>query len=294
VEKLGLQNPAPCDWQAAQELTHKYGQTVFISPSVEGWVFIAGALPMEAAWPSAEDPFLAWMREMSTEFGDVRHFSEDNSCPWATWSWCKNGEVVRAYAFRTDPESEVLWNVGPTTEAERDAGYKYGDSGFEGVVSHEDYQKWLPYEEATEVISSAWGVSITELNEEMPCQCSEGVQGIMQVPWAEDGGLEVTETLPVPTPEEEQMALEQMEETVRKYDMVHVLQLYCQSKDIAFPEELRNRNIVDLESYIQAVHDLMQLTMPNVPDMLRPNMASALSGIILKHFKDQLRPRTTC
>ena len=232
VEKLRLCNPRPCDWKSAQELTQKYGQTVFVSPSVDGWVFVAGALPMEAARPSSEDPFLAWMRELSIEFGDVRHFSEDNSCPWATWSWCKNGEVMPAYAFRTDPKCEVLWNVGQTTDAERDAGYKYGDSGFEGVVPHEEYQDWLPYEEATEEISSAWGVSITELNEEMPCQCSEGVQGTMQVPWAEDGELEVEETLPGPTPEEEQMALEEKEETVRKYDMVHFLQLYCQSRNI--------------------------------------------------------------
>jgi len=182
ADTLGMRDAHPCNWHTAQRLTAKWGEAAWVSPPVKGWTLVAGATPFGAQDFADRDPLLAKLREWSRTFGEVQFYSEDNGCPWAMWAVCRGGEVERAYAFVTDPADVVLWNVGPTTEAERAQGYLYGDTGHQGPVPPQEYNKWLPCEETTAALARAWGIDPTELGAD-DAPPGMGLSGTIRAPW---------------------------------------------------------------------------------------------------------------
>ena len=122
-------------------------------------------------------------------------------------------------------------------------------------------------------------------------QCAEdlGLAGHLQPPWQPEQAM--PESPAEPTPEEQAAALEAMQRTIREHDMVHLLEMYCASKQMELPESLRTREMYDLETFAEGVSELIQLEMPQVPEEIRPQVTAMLAGIILKHFSGQMRPR---
>lgn len=182
ADAVGLRDRQPCNWYQGQQIVRRYGTAAFISPPVNGWVYIAGMLPYGALTYSSQDPFLAWMKETSATLGEVQFFSENNSAPFYTWALCRGGEIVRAYAMETDPLVRVLWNVGPTTEAERKANYDFGASKFEGIIPKGRLYDWMPYEQSTEAIAQGWGVCPRDIRPG-DAEPGLGLMGSIRVPW---------------------------------------------------------------------------------------------------------------
>lgn len=296
AKEIKLLNMRPCNWTSANELTLKYGSIVFVSPPVNGWVFVAGNLPFEASTESSKDPFLKWMCKLSEKFSDVQFFSEDNSMPYATWSWCQRGSIKRAYAFRTDPDCSILWNVGSNTEAEGKQGYRFGLTHFEGEVKREDYHKWLPYEEATEEIAASWGLCPSGLNNSMLKRPSLGLAGQLEVEWIEKSDKEsdvLSDGLPDITPEQEAAVQREIEHIVSQYDMQQLIGLYCKEKEWETPESLKHLEVSDFEELIKVFADILKTNqmIDQMSDDMVVQMAAMAAGMALRHYRDQLKPR---
>jgi hypothetical protein len=113
-EALELEDPTPCSWVECMEGEH----TLFISPPVNGWVFVVGAgLPAPAEDVDASFRFLT---AISRKLGLVQFFQADPVLHHHAWVRVEAGRVVRAYAWG----GSTLWNQGLKTSTEIELGVK--------------------------------------------------------------------------------------------------------------------------------------------------------------------------
>ena len=118
---LALNRAAPCSWIEGLAGSHEF----FISSRVHGWVIVTGlGLPT----PSEDvDATFLFLIEMSRKLGHVQFYYAEKFSRHHAWARLDDGCVTRAYAWT----GETVWNQGPKTLPEFDAGLKtfdYGDS----------------------------------------------------------------------------------------------------------------------------------------------------------------------
>lgn len=125
---LALVDPTPCSWVECMDGKH----TLFITPPVNGWLFVVGAgLPSPA---EDVDACFRFLTDLSRKLGHVQFFQADSILHHHAWAQLDAGRVVRAYAWA----DTTLWNQGIKTAPEIELGLKclaYGaefDSNFFG------------------------------------------------------------------------------------------------------------------------------------------------------------------
>jgi hypothetical protein len=125
-EALEMDDPTPCSWVECMDGEH----TLFITPPVNGWVFVVGTgLPSPA---EDVDACFRFLTGLSRKLGAVQFFQADSILHHHAWAQLEAGRVVRAYAWA----GATLWNQGIKTSAEIELGLKclaYGaefDSNF--------------------------------------------------------------------------------------------------------------------------------------------------------------------
>ncbi len=184
ADALGLTDQQNFGTKYPDRSTQRNFRLTWISQPIRGWILVTGAVPHCSLDLSDSDPALAHLRELSKKLSEVQCFGSDNGCPYCHYAWCRDGEVVRAYAFVTDPECVVLWNVGEPPEAEREfsPGHKYIDSRHEGIIPHPEYSDWLPYEETIQVLAGKWSVDPTGLSGHEDASCYS-IAGHFPCPW---------------------------------------------------------------------------------------------------------------
>jgi len=111
---LALNDPTPCSWVECMDGEH----TLFITPPVNGWVFVVGAgLPVPA---EDVDACFHFLTALSRKLGAVQFFQADSVLHHHAWARIESGHVVRAYAWADG----TLWNQGIKTAAEIELGVK--------------------------------------------------------------------------------------------------------------------------------------------------------------------------
>ena len=126
---LTLSGSTPANWETGMRIAygHKvppdYDGYVFISPSVDGWVFVLSAyfISIDIQINSDPDPkansgFDLIFKTLYSKFTDVQLFGSHRVVSAILWARALDGKIVRKYYIA---DGTVLANYGELTEAER-------------------------------------------------------------------------------------------------------------------------------------------------------------------------------
>lgn len=134
---LGISSIEMVNWQYG---LHKAKENnIFITPSIEGWIFAAGWGLGEVREKSE------LMEKLSRDFGEAQYFHSHEGSESHTWIRYVNGEMIRHF---TCVEGDILTNEGTIATAE----------------SEFDYTQTLPDKILLFNIASEWSLSPTQLD----------------------------------------------------------------------------------------------------------------------------------
>lgn len=183
VDALGLHDPQPCNWNAGIGTVYdaRLGEThVFVSPPVNGWVFVVGLplpQPVGRAFVDKATPLLVGL---GGRFVEVQYYFAFPPVDYFAWARMIDGRLVRAFAIGDDG---ILWSKGKTTKEERALGLKLfelrgvrdrkGDAGG-SLILH-------PTEDHVMQVARKWSLDPTQLG---PASAPPGVGVIAMAPVA--------------------------------------------------------------------------------------------------------------
>ena len=164
VAALGLRAVRAVGWAGGIDAAYGDGPIgahgVFVTPTVNGWTLVVGALP--DAYAPEWLPFLA---ELSRVCGEVQYFGTHRGVNYQAWARAVDGQVLRAYA---NGEGGFL-DLGPKTAEEVVLGFDFlGEA-----ATAEDYAAYderdqdpSPDEEHVVKLAGAWSIDPTQLDRE--------------------------------------------------------------------------------------------------------------------------------
>lgn len=166
LEALGIASAAPCNWDSG--IGTVYDQAlgeghVFISPPVNGWIFVVGLSLPYPAGGGFVDKFTPTMIGLGARFAEVQYYFSYPLIDFFAWARLIDGRLVRAFAVG---DEGVVMNKGRTTQEERGLGLKLfelrgvkgrkGDAGGE-LILH-------PTEEHVMRLAQRWSLDPTRLD----------------------------------------------------------------------------------------------------------------------------------
>jgi len=167
VEALRLEEASPCNWNSGIGAVYDDwlgASRVFVSPPVEGWVFVAGLALPHPLGGSFTDKCTPLLVELGGRFAEIQYFFSYPPIDYYAWAKVKDGRLVRSFAVS---DEGVIWNKGRPSREERSLGLKLfelrgvrgrkGDAGGE-LILH-------PTEEHVLRLASGWSIDPTLLNE---------------------------------------------------------------------------------------------------------------------------------
>ena len=155
IEKLGLKNPEPANWDKGIEMA--YNGCDFVSPCLDGYVLVVGwgtdvlTLAPELLLDSAK------------KFPELQYFTTHRVVDYHAWVKYVDGKLVRGYAW-VGCDGILLMNEGALTPEEERLGFtNLLPSG------NSDWEKYdTPDEDHVLEIAAAWGVDPSFGNKEYP------------------------------------------------------------------------------------------------------------------------------
>jgi hypothetical protein len=124
VGALGIGNPVSANWDCGIGTVYDddLGENrVFVSPPVEGWVFVVGTCLPHPHGRFFVDKCTPLLLDLSSQFGDVQYFACYNELDLYAWAKLTAGRLVRGFGIGDDG---VVWSRGRTTREERLLGLK--------------------------------------------------------------------------------------------------------------------------------------------------------------------------
>ena len=184
LERLGLFEAQPANWQSGLGTVYddKLGEnTVFVSPPVNGWTFVAGLPlphPVGRRFVDKATPFLL---DLGAEFVEVQYFFSYPMIDFYAWARVIDGKMIRAFAIG---DEGVVWNKGRPTKEERAMGLalfelrgvrgRKGDAGGELLL--------YPTESHMMQLASKWSIDPTKLDA-VKAEPGCGYIGVVPVAW---------------------------------------------------------------------------------------------------------------
>ena len=184
IDTLGLVEATPANWAsglAAVYETSPEGCWTFVSPPVDGWIFVVSrALPyptVETQHNTGKD-FDELFGGLMKRFEDVQFFGSYRVSGFCAWARALGGKLVRAYSYG----DELMMNFGDQTAEEADLGLVdlSGLSVFDAEaklssiaeVQMEDQEqpdahgRLFPDEADVVELASFWSIDPTQLSEQ--------------------------------------------------------------------------------------------------------------------------------
>ncbi len=121
---LGLTDVVSSNWNSGIGTIYDArlgGNRVFVSPPLEGWVFIVGVSLPQPHGRSFIDKCTPLLTGLSERFGDVQYFSSHPELDLFSWAKLVGGRVVRAFAIS---DEGLIWSRGKPTREEKSLGLK--------------------------------------------------------------------------------------------------------------------------------------------------------------------------
>jgi hypothetical protein len=177
IRSLVIDKLQPANWRTG--VTAAYDGHTFISPSVDGWVFVLSYhLPGLGHDPSA-DAWKSIMRSLSATHGEAQYFGSHRVSGYAGWARYVAGREERAFAYCDG----TLVDRGPRTQGEIELNHNYFDAN-SPEASDEGYWERTdlcsPDEEHVMEVAGRWSVNPQTLEaRELPAGC--GHIGLIRV-----------------------------------------------------------------------------------------------------------------
>lgn len=119
IETLGLDELLPANWCSGLTASYDHYDThVFVSPSVEGWVFVVGAVLADCGDSRRPDRCSPVLEALGQRYDSVFFFATHRVVEFHAWARVDRGRITRAYAWLGET-GVTLWNRGDQTEEER-------------------------------------------------------------------------------------------------------------------------------------------------------------------------------
>jgi hypothetical protein len=144
-ERLRLRTVLPANWTSGPTAVRAAG--VFVTPPVDGWVFVVGA---DLATADPESTILPLLEALSRNRGTAAWFRCAPDADEFGWALARDGMIERAYAYAGE-HGHVLWQ-GELTAAERDLGCFVDDPRDRS----DDEVKWWPDRAIVAALAGAW------------------------------------------------------------------------------------------------------------------------------------------
>ncbi len=155
-------NFVPCNWASGMGRIHAtfLNREVFISPPLQGWVFVVNWQPRDDSEPDVKEVLEA----LSTR-GRAGFFASHRVASYASWALAENGNLFRHVS---EADGETFRDLGPISEFERpdiitsielaDAEIPEGDE--------DDYYDRLPDESDVIEVAGKFSLDPTQLEGE--------------------------------------------------------------------------------------------------------------------------------
>lgn len=167
MEALGITSATPSNWNSGIGTVYdaSLGEAhVYVSPPVNGWVFVVGLSLPYPVGGGFVDKFTPMMVGLGRRFAEVQYFFSYPTIDFFAWARLIDGRLVRAFAVG---DEGVVLNKGRTTQEERGLGLKLfelrgvkgrkGDAGAE-LILH-------PTEEHVMRLAQRWSIDPTKLDQ---------------------------------------------------------------------------------------------------------------------------------
>jgi hypothetical protein len=138
----------PANWQAG--LADARAAGVFVSPPVDGFVFVTGAEVM--ALDDVDGDIASRLVRLSADGGFAAWFRSDDVGDRYGWAFARDGEVVRAFAYAGE-RGPCAW-LGEVDAAERQLGCHVDDPRDRS----DDEVKWWPDRRIVHALAAAWSL----------------------------------------------------------------------------------------------------------------------------------------
>ncbi len=167
---LGIRKLRETPWREGVSATYANGagKEIFITPQVEGWVFVVGqalALSLREDLTDIEDKICV----LSKEFGEAQFFANHRVVELNIWARAINGELKRSFYYLGE-SGEVYRNVGEPTSIEKDLVYLSTP-----MENWEDF----PNESDVLKVASSWSIDPQTFEEEkFQSELKDGYMGV--------------------------------------------------------------------------------------------------------------------
>ncbi len=157
---LEITNPRSVPW--AEGVEQAYLSAVMLTPSIDGWVLVAGESLGVAPGPALEGKLVA----LSKEFGKAQVFSTHRVSEYHLWASAEDGRFVRG--VWTCGQTGEEWFGGEITAEEVEAGFRFEDLIVPEDVDDAYWERddlWYIDEDTVMEIAGRWSVSPAEIGE---------------------------------------------------------------------------------------------------------------------------------
>jgi hypothetical protein len=170
LNALGIADAKPANWATGLHLAGGREPWVFVSPPLDGWVFIAGGIWMPHPARGSEwldgtgRKFAALTGRLLPHFSDVQFFGSYRVTGFVAWMRAVDGKVIRAFAFN---DADCWENAGAQTPEESQLQF----ADVSGLPPEEVNDRIFSEEEAREERREALlqgGLSPAEIRELLP------------------------------------------------------------------------------------------------------------------------------
>jgi hypothetical protein len=185
VEALGLTAVEPANWRTGVGVVYDpelAERRVFVSPPVNGWVFVVGMALPKAAGSGFADALTPLLTGLGQSFVEVQYYATAPDRDFHGWARLIDGTLVRAFAVSGE---DIVLNTGRTTKDERALGLKLfelkgvkgrrGDTGGE-LILH-------PTEAHVMRLAGKWSIDPTTLGPQSGSP-SLGTVGVAPRDWS--------------------------------------------------------------------------------------------------------------
>lgn len=188
AQALGLRQLKPANWKSGLASIHGSGDThrrVFVTPPVNGWVLVAGALP-EPGDDMNDEEAIPFLQEVASRFPELQYYGTHRVVDWHAWAVVHQGKLRRAYSYIGDLGIKN-WDLGPKTRTEQELGLNFFDPD-DPSASNDDY--WnrpdldYPTEEDVLQLAGRWSINPGDLDT-MGLPPSSGLVGLLPEKWGE-------------------------------------------------------------------------------------------------------------
>ncbi len=159
LEALPIDDIQQANWRTGYLAAYR-GHT-FVSPSVDGWVFVVGYNLPGLDVPEKSTNWTKLMTHMAQQFEEVQFFGTHRVVEYHAWARFVVGKEQRAYAYAGE-SGETLADRGEKTAGEIELGHNFFDERSPEAESDEYWEREdlsYPNEEDVMLVAGKWSIN---------------------------------------------------------------------------------------------------------------------------------------